>query len=81
MQVKDIRTVGVDFCKPEDNLKTVADRMRDHNVGILPVMEESKPVGMITDRDIIVRAIAEGRDPLDTRVSDVMTHEVFFCME
>jgi CBS domain-containing protein len=81
MQVKDIMTVGVDFCKPEDNLKTAADRMRDHNVGILPVMEEGKPVGMITDRDIIIRAIAEGRDPFNTRVSDIMTHDAFFCIE
>ena len=55
--------------------------MRDKNEGVIPVFEGDKPVGMVTDRDIAVRAVAEGREPSTTRVKDIMTPEVFFCTE
>jgi len=81
MQVKDIMTYGVDFVVPSDSVKTAAEKMRDRNVGVLPVFDHNEPVGMITDRDITVRVAAEGKNPDATPVGDIMTHEVIFCME
>ena len=81
MKVSDIMTYGVDYVTPSDPVKKAAEKMRDRNVGLIPVFEGKNPVGMLTDRDLALRVIAENRDPLTTRVSDVMTHEVLFCME
>lgn len=53
-----------------------AQRMRDANVGVLPVMENGRLRGVITDRDIVVRAVARGADPSSMRVSDVMTNDL-----
>lgn len=81
MKVNEVMTYGVDFVRPDSTIREAAEKMRSKNEGVIPVFEGSEPVGMITDRDIVVRAIAEGREPSATRVKDVMTPEVFFCME
>ena len=67
----DVRTVS-----RETPIRDVAAAMRDGDVGSLPVVEGGKLVGIVTDRDIVVRALAEGRDPT-TPVGDAMTTEVF----
>ncbi|MFP4012877.1 MAG: CBS domain-containing protein [Chitinispirillaceae bacterium] len=81
MQVKDIMTYGVDYITPLETVKSAAEKMRDRNVGVCPVFDRNEPVGIITDRDIAVRCVAEGLNPSETKVSDVMTPEVFFCKE
>lgn len=81
MKVNEVMTYGVDFVRPTDTVKDVAQKMRDKNEGVIPVFEGDNPVGLVTDRDITVRAIAEGKDPVSTRVSDVMTPEVVYCTE
>lgn len=81
MQVRDIMTYGVDFVTPQDNIRSAAEKMRERSIGILPVVERDEPVGMITDRDIAIRAVAEGREWSQTTVSDVMTPEVVYCNE
>ncbi|NLD99280.1 MAG: CBS domain-containing protein [Fibrobacter sp.] len=81
MKVRDIMTYGVDSVAPSDSVKDAAQKMKKDNVGIIPVFENGEPVGLITDRDITVRIIAEGKDPLTTTVSEAMTHQVLFCME
>jgi CBS domain-containing protein len=58
-----------------------AEKMKQLDVGPLPVCDGERLVGMITDRDITVRATAAGRDPKTTKVRDVMTEEVFYCFE
>jgi CBS domain-containing protein len=55
--------------------------MKQRNVGVLPVVEEKKPVGVITDRDITLRAVASGADVTKTRVREVMTHDVHVIQE
>jgi len=55
--------------------------MKSLDVGPLPICDGERLVGMVTDRDITVRATAQGRDPNTTRVRDVMTEEVFYCFE
>jgi CBS domain-containing protein len=73
---RDIATV-----KPDDNLQQAARLMRDWNIGALPVCDGKRLVGMITDRDITIRATAEGRLPADARVSEVMSDQVQWCFE
>jgi CBS domain-containing protein len=55
--------------------------MRDLDVGLLPVCDHDQLTGTISDRDVVIRAIAEGRDPQTVTVCDVMTPEVIFCFE
>jgi len=81
MQVKDVMTRGAECIRPDDNLQQAARRMKDLDVGPLPVCDHDKLVGMLTDRDIVVRAIAEGRDPATTRVRDVMSPGICACFE
>jgi CBS domain-containing protein len=70
----DVATVS-----PHSTLQEAAARMDEFNVGALPVVEGQHVVGMITDRDIVVRSIAEGHDVFNDRVRDVMTPQVVFC--
>ncbi len=79
MQVKDVMTPGVEVVPPEATLQEAARKMRTLGVGPLPVCDGERLVGMLTDRDITVRAVAEGRDPATTRVREVMTPEVVYC--
>ena len=82
MQVKDIMTPGVECVRPDDTLQNAARKMRDLDVGPLPVCgDDDRLAGMITDRDITVRAVAEGKDPTTTRVREVMTQEIIYGFE
>jgi CBS domain-containing protein len=81
MQVFEAMTPEVVSVPPETTLVDAAQAMKDLDVGPLPVCDGDRLLGMVTDRDIIVRAIAEGRDPRTTQVRDVMTSEVVCCRE
>jgi CBS domain-containing protein len=72
---RDVRCVA-----PETTLEEAARQMRDLDVGPLPICDRDRLSGMLTDRDIVVRAVAEGRAP-STPVSQVMTKEVTYCYE
>lgn len=74
---REIMTRGVTTATREMSLQAVAALMRDGDMGSLPVVENGKLVGIVTDRDIVVRAVAEGRDAAATSIGDVMTAEVF----
>ena len=76
MKVKDIMTKDVACVNPESNVVEAAQLMQKHNVGSIPVCDQSGVVGIVTDRDIIVRNIAHGKNPSDTPVRDVMTGQV-----
>jgi CBS domain-containing protein len=80
MQVADIMTRRVESITEEDNVALAAQMMRDLNVGALPVRNnENKMTGMITDRDIVVRAIADGKQPNSTQIRMAMTDGVVSC--
>jgi CBS domain-containing protein len=66
---------------PQASLKEAAEIMKSLNVGVVPVCENDRLVGMVTDRDIVIRAEAEGRDPATTNVGQAMTPGVSFCLE
>jgi CBS domain-containing protein len=77
MMLRDIMTPRPECLSPEDSLIEAARKMRSLDVGSLPIRDDNERViGMITDRDIVVRAIAEGVNPLTTNVREVMTDEV-----
>ena len=76
MKVKDIMTRNVAYINPASTVIEAAQLMQKHNVGSVPVCDESGLIGIVTDRDIVVRNIAHGKDPHQTPVRDVMTSEV-----
>lgn len=78
--VAEVMTPDVEVVKREETLRDAARAMADLDVGSLPVCDGRKLVGMITDRDITVRAVAEGKS-FDTPVSEVMTDDVVWCNE
>ncbi|MDT8271660.1 MAG: CBS domain-containing protein [Desulfomonilia bacterium] len=81
MFVREIMTPSPDMIPGDDYVLNAARRMGALNVGILPVMQDGKLVGMVTDRDIVTRGVAESRDPVNTRVKDIMSGEVLACSE
>lgn len=81
MRVKDIMTCSAETINSDANLIEAASKMKSLEVGALPVWENDKLIGVVTDRDIVVRAIAEGRDALKTPVSEIMTQRVLSCFE
>ena len=80
MKVHEAMSPEVQLCTPDDTLKDVAEAMAALGVGLLPVTDNERLVGMISDRDIAIRGIAMGRGP-DSRVGDVMTAEVKYCYD
>ena len=81
MQLKDIMTRDVEVVRPDATLQEAAGRMKALDVGVIPVCDGEHLMGMLTDRDITVRATAAGRDPRTTHVRDVMTPDVVYCFE
>jgi len=81
MRVSEVMTRDVECTHPDATLQEAAAKMRALEVGPLPVCENNRIVGMVTDRDITVRAVAEGESPTATCVRYAMTPEVVFCFE
>jgi CBS domain-containing protein len=79
MNVKEVMTADPACCTPDTGLQEVAQMMVDHDCGCIPVVdgrETKMPVGMITDRDIAIRVVAKGQNPLDLTAQDAMTNTV-----
>ncbi len=81
MQVSEIMTRTIRVTKPDDTLQHAARLMAEVDAGVLPVGENDRLVGMVTDRDIAIRGDARGCDPTRTPVREVMTPEVRYCFE
>jgi CBS domain-containing protein len=80
MQVSEVMTRSVQTITPDESIGQAAKMMADIDAGAIPVGENDRLVGMITDRDIAVRAVAQNKGP-DTMVRDVMTPDVKYCFE
>lgn len=80
-KIREVMTRDVEIINPNDTVRDAAEKMRSLNVGPLPVCDGQRILGMITDRDIVVRAIALGKDPNSTQVSDVMTSGIQYCFD
>lgn len=81
MQVREIMTHEVKLADPAMTLRDAAILMRDCDCGILPVGENDRLVGTITDRDITIRAVAHGKNPNETAVGDAMSDKVRYCFD
>ncbi len=79
MNVNEIMTCNAETIDSQATLTEAAQKMKQLDVGALPVWESGELAGMITDRDITIRGVAQGKDPTKTRVNEVMTPEVFYC--
>jgi CBS domain-containing protein len=80
-KVSEVMTCGVETISSAATLEQAAKKMKDHNVGILPVIEGEEVLGVVTDRDIVLRAVSERLRPEMTRVKEVMTPKVISCYE
>jgi CBS domain-containing protein len=76
VKIKEIMTDQVAYLNPDANLVEAAQLMQKHDVGVLPVCQGQEVLGIVTDRDIVVRNIAHGQDPKTTPVKNVMTSDV-----
>jgi CBS domain-containing protein len=81
MKVRDVMTPQVEVIQADATLKEAAEKMSRLEVGPLPVCESERLVGILTDRDITIRAVAAGCNPNTTRVREAMTPEVVYCFE
>jgi CBS domain-containing protein len=81
MQIKDVMTPDVSFVNPDTPIREIARRMRDHDIGSTPVVEHDRLIGMVTDRDIVLRVIAEGADVHAARARDAMSLGILYCFE
>jgi len=82
MLVREVMTRNAACVRPNDTLQSAAAKMRDLNVGSMPVCGgEDKLVGMLTDRDVVIRSVAEGMNPNDSHVSDAMSQGITYCFE
>ena len=79
-RIGEVMTRKVCLANPEQTIREAAEMMADADVGSLPVGENDRLIGMITDRDIVLRAVAEGRDA-NTTVREVMTDRIQYCYE
>jgi len=77
--IAEIMTRSIATVQRDETLQAAAKRMQEMDVGSLPVLDGSAVAGMITDRDIAVRGVAEGRIPQESLVADVMTEDLRFC--
>jgi CBS domain-containing protein len=78
-RVADIMTRSIATVRRDETLRAAAERMREMDVGALPVLDGKALAGMVTDRDITIRGVAAGMIPQESLVSDVMTEEVRYC--
>ena len=81
MKVNEIITHDPEVIRPETTLIEAAQKMKSMDIGMLPVCDGDRLVGVITDRDIAVRGVAQGYDPKTARVQEVMTPEVIYCFD
>lgn len=81
MQLSEVMSRDVKLATPDMSIQEAAGLMRDGNFGVLPVGENDRLVGMVTDRDVTVRCCANGHDPKATKLKDVMTDEVRWAYE
>ena len=79
MQIQDVMTADVSFVAPDSSILEIARKMRDGDIGSTPVVEDERLVGMVTDRDIVVRVIAEGGDVRNKTARDAMSPGVLYC--
>jgi len=75
MNIRDVMTTNPRCVSPDDSIQIAARIMRDEDTGVVPIVENGRPVGVVTDRDIVIRSVADGTKP-DQRVRDIASGDV-----
>jgi CBS domain-containing protein len=81
MILSDVMTKSVEVIDSDATIFDAAQAMKDLDIGVVPVCENEKLIGMVTDRDIVVRGVADKLDPRTTPVKDILTRGVVFCSQ
>jgi CBS domain-containing protein len=81
MKVKQAMHTGAQWVEPGTSLTELARLMREHNIGAIPIGENDRLVGMVTDRDIVCRGLAAGLDLTSATARDVMSKGIFYCKD
>jgi CBS domain-containing protein len=81
MKVKEAMHKGVKWCDPDTPVSEIARMMREQDIGAVPIGENDRLIGMVTDRDIVCRSCTNGRDPDMVKAREVMTPDIIYCVE
>jgi CBS domain-containing protein len=81
MKVREAMHKGVQWVSPETKVSELAKLMRDHDIGAIPIGENDRLIGMVTDRDIVCRALANGSDASQLTARQIMTPGIAFCRD
>jgi len=81
MKIREIMTTNVECVPPDTALQQLANKMKALDVGFIPVCESDRLVGTVTDRDIVLRCIAEGKDIGTCKTRDIMSKDAFWCFQ
>lgn len=81
MKVKEVMTRDVEIIQPNDSLQMAAQKMRDRDIGFLPVYEGDELIGVVTDRDLAIRAVAGGMDSKAILGREIVTSPVVYCFD
>jgi CBS domain-containing protein len=81
MKVRDAMHGKVEWAQPTETVQSLAKRMRQLDIGSIPIGENDRLIGMVTDRDIAVRAVADGRDPSQLTAREVMSEGIVYCRD
>lgn len=79
MNIQEVMTRDVTVVGPDTRIAEIARQMRDHDIGSIPVADNDRLVGMVTDRDIVIRALPDGKDPESMTAREVMSERVLYC--
>eukprot|EP01121_Diplochlamys_sp_Union-15-3_P018226 TRINITY_DN6602_c0_g2_i1.p1 TRINITY_DN6602_c0_g2~~TRINITY_DN6602_c0_g2_i1.p1 ORF type:complete len:198 (+),score=54.38 TRINITY_DN6602_c0_g2_i1:65-595(+) len=80
-QIKSVMTKNVKLVGPDSTLQEAARKMKESDSGFLPIGKDDRLQGTVTDRDIVIRCVAEGADPKTTKVSQAMSNDLVYCFE
>ena len=81
MKISEIMTTNVECVSPDTEITELASKMKTLDVGFLAICENDRLTGTVTDRDIVIRGIASGRDVNTMKARDMMTHDIQYCFE
>ena len=81
MKIQDVMTADVSYARPDTPILEIARRMREANIGSTPVVDNDRLVGMVTDRDIVVRIVAEDRPMQTATAREAMSAGVLYCFD
>jgi CBS domain-containing protein len=81
MKIQEVMTADVSYVRPDTSILEIARKMRDDDIGSVPVVDNDRLVGMVTDRDIVIRVLAEGRTMQSGTARDAMSPGILYCFD